>query len=155
MAKSYNEQQTIEIVRNIHRNLAIITAILLLTGQITIMGIFVTPHGFRVTLAGPITGLRRIESPTGNPIVNLIISLLNIIIAKLLILDQFNVTGSALTPDGFTINCGGPILGLPRVTPKIPDFNNYLDNFHKLVCKYFDLDPKVVNKYKRKRKRKR
>ncbi|MCD8511593.1 MAG: hypothetical protein LRY73_18185 [Bacillus sp. (in: Bacteria)] len=149
MAKSYNEQQILETVRVIHRNLALIVAILLLTGQLSIVGVFVSPRGFRFTLAGPITGLGRIQSKTGNVAVNLIISFLNIIIAKLLILDQFNVSGSVLTPDGFTINVGGPIMGLSRVTARIPDFNNYLDNFDKLVCKFFGFDPHVVKKYRK------
>lgn len=149
MKKSSKEKQILETVRVIHRNLAIIVAILLLTGQLSIVGVFVSPRGFRFTLSGPITGLGRIESKTGNIVVNLIISILNIIIAKLLIIDQFNVSGSVLTPDGFTINVGGPILGMPRVTARIPDFNNYLDNFDKLVCKFFDLDPAIVKKYRK------
>ncbi|MDG5787245.1 hypothetical protein QA612_07045 [Evansella sp. AB-P1] len=152
MSKQNNNEKALQTISNIHRNLAIITAILLLTGQITIMGVFVTPRGFRVTLAGPITGIRRIESPTGNPIVNLGIDIIDIFIAKFLLLDQFSVTGSALTPEGFTINCGGPLLGVPRVKAKIPRIQNLfndLDNFNKLVCDIFNIDPSVANKYKK------
>ncbi|MFA9556948.1 hypothetical protein ACERII_06580 [Evansella sp. AB-rgal1] len=145
------DERTLETISRIHRNLAIITAILLLTGQISIMGVFVTPRGFRVTMAGPITGLSRIESKTGNIFVNVGISVINILIAKMLLMEQFSITGSALTPQGFTINAGGPILGVPRVKAKIPKIDglfNDLDNIHQLTCTFLGVDPKVTRKKK-------
>ncbi|WP_157184194.1 hypothetical protein [Evansella cellulosilytica] len=145
-----NVEATLELIRIIHRNLGIITAILLLTGQITIMGVFVTPRGFRVTMAGPITGSRRIESKTGNPLVNLTIDVIDILIAKQLLQDKFFITGSALTPFGFTINAGGPLLGVERMVPKVPSLFHDLDNFNMLVAKLLNFDPSIANKYQRK-----
>src|SRR5690554_625161 len=144
-----NETKVLLTVRNIHRNLGIIIAILLLLNQLTIVGIFVTPRGFRMTLAGPITGMRRIESRTGNPIINLIIYGINLVTAKLLIKDEFFLAGSVLTSDGFTLNVGGPLFGLPRVVYRLPDFIMDQDNFHEIVSKQFNMDPNIVNKYRR------
>ena len=149
MVNKKMEEEILLKVRNIHRNLGIIIAILLLLNQLTIAGIFVTPRGFRMTLAGPITGMRRIESRTGNPIINLIIYGINLVTAKLLIKDEFFLTGSVLTPDGFTVNVGGPLFGLPRVVYRLPDFIMDQDNFHEIVSKQFNMDPNIVNKYRR------
>ncbi|MFC6602152.1 hypothetical protein ACFQDF_12280 [Ectobacillus funiculus] len=52
------EEQTISFIQ---RNIDVITAILLLTGQITIIGVFVTPGGFRISIGGPLTGISRLE----------------------------------------------------------------------------------------------
>ncbi|MBU9720644.1 hypothetical protein [Bacillus alkalicola] len=132
----------------LQRGLAIVVAILIFLGQLSIIGVFVTPRGFRVTLAGPITGSSRLQSNTNNPIVNTFIDAINLVIAKLLIIDQFRITGTVLTHNGFTVNCGGPLLGTARTQPKIPKIVSEFDNFHEVVCRFFNIDPKVFREYK-------
>ncbi|SDZ63286.1 hypothetical protein SAMN05421736_12319 [Evansella caseinilytica] len=144
-----DEKRILEMIAGIHRSLAVITAILLLLGQLTIVGVFVTPRGFRVSIAGPITGFSRIESKTGSPIVNAVIDVISFGIAGLLLKDSFQVTGSVLTARGFTVNVGGPLLGLPRLYPKIPNWFTDLDNFNEVVARIFHLNPDIAGKYNR------
>ena len=122
---------------------------MLLLNQLTIIGIFVTPRGFRLSLGGPIIGNTRIESKTGNPLVNFAIYGINLYTAQALIKDEFFVSGSGLTPYGFTINVSGPLLGMTSVVFKLPDFLTDHDNFHDIVSSQFNLDRKVVNKYRK------
>ncbi|MBU9713118.1 hypothetical protein KS419_15405 [Bacillus tamaricis] len=142
MARKINEEKLEARIFEIQRNLAIVVAILIFMGQLSIIGVFVTPRGFRVTLAGPLTGSSRIKSVTNNPVVNMIIDIINIAIAKMLIIDQFRITGTVLTHNGFTINCGGPLLGTARTQPKIPRIISEYDNLHDVLCRFFNIDPK-------------
>lgn len=149
MINNQDEERILSIVRNIHRNLGIIVAILLLLNQLTIVGIYVTPKGFRFILGGPIVGNSKLESKTGNQLVNLTLYGINLITAKLLIKNEFFVSGSGLTPKGFTINVAGPLIGLQRVNFKLPDFLKDHDNFHDVVSEQFNLDKSIVNKYRK------
>ena len=141
--------EALEKIRSIKRSLAIIAAILLLTGQITIIGVFVTPRGFRASLGGPITGQSRLISKTGNPAVNLTIDIIDIFIAKYLLTRQFSITGVVLNPAGMTINVGGPILGMPHLAPTLPGMDDPHDNIFKLVCEQLNLNPKLIEKHLR------
>ncbi|WP_078595851.1 hypothetical protein [Evansella clarkii] len=147
MANQQEIIKALEKVRSIKRSLAIITAILLLTGQITIIGVFVTPRGFRASLGGPITGQQRLVSKTGNPLVNLTIDLIDIFIAKFLITGQFSVTGVVLNPAGLSINVGGPLLGLPHLRPTLPGLEDPHDNIYKLLCEHLNLNPKLIENH--------
>ncbi|WP_026679075.1 hypothetical protein [Fictibacillus gelatini] len=136
-----NEEKAIRFVQ---RNIDIITAVLLLTGQITIIGVFVTPGGFRLTVGGPLTGASRLESKSGSKTVNAIVDVIDIILAILLIADQINVRGTFLTSKRFTLNIGGPITGVPSTVPDTPDLKEILTDF-KVISKHFYIDQELVN----------
>ncbi|EKN64564.1 hypothetical protein P9E76_06885 [Schinkia azotoformans] len=135
-----------QIILTIQREIAIVTAVLLLTGQITIIGVFVTPGGFRASLGGPLTGASRIESKTGSQTVNLIIDIIDIVLALLLIGDELRVTGSFIAPGSFTINVGGPIFGVPMPEPNLPTMKNEYRFFQRIVDRHFHVDPNLVEK---------
>ena len=135
-----------QIILTIQREIAIVTAVLLLTGQITIIGVFVTPGGFRVSLGGPLTGTSRIESKSGSQTVNLIIDIIDIMLALLLINDEIRVTGSFIAPGSFAINVGGPIFGVPMPEPTLPTMRNEHHFFQRIVSRHFNVDSNLVEK---------
>ncbi|WP_034670266.1 hypothetical protein [Ectobacillus panaciterrae] len=136
-----------QAISTIQRNIDIITATLLATGQFTIIGIFVTPGGFRISVGGPLTGTSRLEGKSGSRAVNLIIDVFDILTAVLLITDQINVTGTFISsPERFTVNVSGPIFGVPKTGPALPDVNKIFTDFRKIVPKHFNVNPELLRK---------
>ncbi len=137
-----------DVIFSIERTLGLITAILLLTGQITIIGIFVRPGRFSLSLGGPITGGSRLEGIDNQGIGNVVINFIDIILAILLIIDEINVTGSFISSGDFTINVSGPIFGYPRVVPvTLPPEN--IETFHSVISKQYTVPPELLNNLKR------
>jgi len=137
-----------EVIFSIERTLGLITAILLLTGQITIFGIFVRPGRFSLSLGGPITGGSRLEGIDNQGIGKLVINFIDIILATLLILDEINVTGTFISSGEFTINVSGPIFGYPRVVPiTLPPEN--IKTFNSVVSKHYTVPLELLNNLKR------
>jgi hypothetical protein len=131
----------------IQRNLDVVTAILLLTGQITIIGVFVTPGAFRVSVGGPITGTSRIEGKGGNVGINIIIDMIDVFLAALLLNNQINVSGAFISSGRFTINVSGPIFGVPKIEPALSELNQSSQFFHRTVSKHFYVNPDLVEKF--------
>lgn len=137
-----------DVIFSIERTLGLITAILLLTGQITIIGIFVRPGRFSLSLGGPITGGSRLEGIDNQGMGNFVINFIDIILAILLIIDEINVTGSFISSGDFTINVSGPIFGYPRVVPvTLPPEN--IETFHSVVSKQYKVPLELLNNLKR------
>ncbi|WP_228307217.1 hypothetical protein [Priestia sp. J2] len=136
-----------ELIFAIQRNLDVVTAILLLTGQITIIGVFVTPGAFRVSVGGPITGTSRIEGKDGDAGINIIIDMIDVILAALLLNNQINVSGAFISSGRFTINVSGPILGVPKTEPALSELNQSSQFFHLTVSKHFYVNPDLVEKF--------
>ncbi|WP_391540476.1 hypothetical protein [Priestia megaterium] len=136
-----------ELIFAIQRNLDVVTAILLLTGQITIIGVFVTPGAFRVSVGGPITGTSRIEGKDGDAGINIIIDMIDVILAALLLNNQINVSGAFISSGRFTINVSGPILGVPKTEPALSELNQSSQFFHRTVSKHFYVNPDLVEKF--------
>ncbi|MFE7820893.1 hypothetical protein ACFU1R_22090 [Priestia megaterium] len=136
-----------ELIFAIQRNLDVVTAILLLTGQITIIGVFVTPGAFRVSVGGPITGTSRIEGKDGDAGINIIIDMIDVILAALLLNNQINVSGAFISSGRFTINVSGPIFGVPKTEPALSELNQSSQFFHRTVSKHFYVNPDLVEKF--------
>jgi hypothetical protein len=136
-----------ELIFAIQRDLDVVTAILLLTGQITIIGVFVTPGAFRVSVGGPITGTSRIEGKDGNAGINIIIDMIDVFLAALLLNNQINVSGAFISSGRFTINVSGPIFGVPKTEPALSELNQSSQFFHRTVSKHFYVNPDLVEKF--------
>ncbi|MEH7357759.1 hypothetical protein ABEP16_13825 [Priestia aryabhattai] len=136
-----------ELIFAIQRNLDVVTAILLLTGQITIIGVFVTPGAFRISVGGPITGTSRIEGKGGDAGINIIIDMIDVILAALLLNNQVNVSGAFISSGRFTINVSGPIFGVPKTEPALSELNQSSQFFHRTVSKHFYVNPDLVEKF--------
>lgn len=135
-----------KVIHSFQRNLEITTAILLLTGQITIIGVFVRPGRFSLSLGGPLFGGHRLEGTDHSQVGNLFIDILDIIIAILLINDAIHVTGTFISSGDFSINVSGPIFGYPEVVPALPieDYNF----FNTIVKKYYNVPPELLTTLK-------
>ena len=149
MGKNIDERKAVLTIRKIHRSLGIIIGILLLLHQLTIIGVFVTAGGVRISVGGPITGLQRLESPTGNPLINFSIYSIGFVTGILLIKDDLFVSGTVLSPHGYSINISGPILGLTQVVYYLPDFLSNEEKFQDTLVKQFHFDEHIVKKYRR------
>ncbi|MDO6848924.1 hypothetical protein Q4S57_13265 [Priestia megaterium] len=136
-----------ELIFAIQRDLDVVTAILLLTGQITIIGVFVTPGAFRISVGGPITGTSRIEGKDGDAGINIIIDMIDVFLAALLLNNQINVSGAFISSGRFTINVSGPIFGVPKTEPALSELNQSSQFFHRTVSKHFYVNPDLVEKF--------
>ena len=136
-----------ELIFAIQRDLDVVTAILLLTGQITIIGVFVTPGAFRISVGGTITGTSRIEGKDGNTGINIIIDMIDVFLAALLLNNQINVSGAFISSGRFTINVSGPIFGVLKTEPALSELNQSSQFFHRTVSKHFYVNPDLVEKF--------
>ncbi|BCJ86327.1 hypothetical protein [Effusibacillus dendaii] len=117
-------------VQAIHRTLDLITVVLLLTGQITIGGVFITTEGgFSLSLRGAITGSARSIGIETVPQANLVLDAADAIAALLLILDQINVIGTFITNGSFTIVVSGPAFGEEKRVAYSPDARKFFSEF--------------------------
>ncbi|WP_211748165.1 hypothetical protein [Paenibacillus sp. Marseille-Q4541] len=114
------------------RNINLLTATLLLNGQVSITGVFIQTDGaFSVSIGGPITGGFRIVSKSGSKSENITITIIDFVIAIFLILDLLNVQGTYFTSGRFSIVVGGPLFGgdkteIKEVNRLNADFNTYV-----------------------------
>lgn len=138
------EQQTIGFIQ---RNINVVTAILLLTGQITVIGVFVTSGGFRLNIGGPLTGNTRLEGKKRNQVATWLIDIIDIIVAVLLIHDQVQVLGTFVSSKRFSLTVGGPIFGVPRDEPvSLSRMQTEFTSFQNVVSKHFSVDRSLVEK---------
>ncbi|PLT32074.1 hypothetical protein [Bacillus sp. V5-8f] len=143
-------QQNLEIVSTIHRKINIITASLIITGQITILRMYIEPGGFGFTLGGPLTGRIRLEGKHGNEALSLILDIVDIILAILLLIDEIEVNGVFLSSGGgFSFNVTGPIFGGPKIDPTLPDISKVKETFHWIVSEHFNINPELIKQLQR------
>ncbi len=102
-----------QIIGSVRHGIDLVTAVLLLTGQITTTGIFVVPEGFYLASGGPIFGGVR-SSGTSAP-ATVVLSAVDVLAAVLLILQAIRVTGVYITSQRFFIVFSGPIFGIKEV----------------------------------------
>ncbi|WP_455675548.1 hypothetical protein [Pradoshia sp.] len=129
-----------------HRLIDMITAILLLTEQITIIGVFLRPGRFAFSVGGPIFGGSRVVAKDDLPIEQEILDVINIILAILLISDKITITGLFITSGEFTINVSGPIFGYPKVVPSTLMLENY-KLFHAIVKEHYTVPPELLSNF--------
>ncbi|MFD1407363.1 hypothetical protein ACFQ49_04220 [Kroppenstedtia eburnea] len=118
-------------VHSLYQDMNLITAALLLTGQLTIGGLFVNPAGgFAIPLTGPITGGTRTEGKSGSRAATLMIDVIDIIIVILLLIDQISVRSTFVTAGGtFAVVVSGPIFGLPKIEADLPTRKRFFAHF--------------------------
>jgi len=127
------------VIHSLQRSLDYTAAILLLTGQITIIGVFVRPNMFSLSTGGPL-------GVNGSKAATVFIDILDIIVAILIIIDEINVTGSFVLSSEFAINVSGPIFGYPKVLPALPVEEHTF--FHTIVTNHFHVPPELMTKLK-------
>ncbi|WP_157081402.1 hypothetical protein [Neobacillus soli] len=142
MKNTCESDQAIRSVYSIQRNLDLITAGLLLTGQVTISRLIVEPGGLALSVGGPLTGIARMEGKFGNKTLSLFIDIGDILLGILLLTDQINVSGVFLGNGRFRINMTGPIFGIPKHEYTLPDIEKVYTQFRWIVTDYLNVDSK-------------
>lgn len=121
-----------DYVNSVLRKLDIITATLLLTGQVTIGGVFLqTNSSFSITVGGPITGGYRLESKNKSKLGNTVIDFIDVLLAIFLITDKINVQGTYFTSGRFSVVLGGPLFR--GVKTEASDAKEYARDFNKFL----------------------
>lgn len=100
-------------LRSIQYSIDFITAILLLTGQLTTTGIFVVPEGFYLSSTGEILGGVRLTGKNENAAS--VLRMVNVIVALLLVVNAIRVTGPYVTSGRVFIVFGGAIFGVKEI----------------------------------------
>jgi hypothetical protein len=109
--KSPNERKT--FISGIGQSIDIVAAILLLTGQITVTGAFVSPNGFWLSMTGPVFGGVRLTGK--NVVSDAVLDAVDIVTALLLILGLITVSGPWISSSSFNLTVSGPIFGVTSV----------------------------------------
>lgn len=135
----------IKLIQNVYRSLDVTAAVLLLTGQISISGVFITTGaGFSLSLSGPITGGMRTVSHTTKT--NQVIDSIDAIAAILLILDQINVIGTFISAHRFTLVVTGPVFGEKKRVAYSPKTQKIFSDYQSLIMKKFHITPRKWRK---------
>jgi hypothetical protein len=142
-------ENDLQAISGIQRDIDIITAVLLLTGQLTIIRIFIESGGFGFTVGGPMTGRFRLEGKSGSETGNFIIDAIDIVVAILLVNDEIGVNGLFISPGGFSFNVSGPIFGVSRIDPTLPSMKKMFNEFRLIVSEQFHVDHELVRKFKK------
>ncbi len=146
------EDKTLDcrLLREIQRDIDIVIASLLLTGQITVSRIYFGPGYFGFTVGGPITGGSRLEAKKGNQFADISLDVIDIILAILLITDEINLVGLFISSDArFSLSISGPIFGREKVVPVLPYLKKNQREFRNIVNTSFRLDTQLVDKLKK------
>lgn len=133
-----------QIIASLQRDLNLATAFLLLSGQITVRGVFVYPGRFSLSLSGPILGSARIVGKEPLHITNAVIDIIDVLIAILLIIDEIRIIGVLVGPGRFAVTVTGPIFGeqsLPQ--PNLSLLEENYRFFHQVVTEHFYIDPAI------------
>ncbi|MBS4223083.1 hypothetical protein [Lederbergia citrea] len=112
--KNIEEEQDQKTVQALYWDINIVTAALLLTGQLSMDGVFFEAGGIAIPLSGPITGGYHIEGKSGSRVGNLVIDIVDIIIAILLIIGQISIRSTIFSSGRAAVVVSGPIFGLPK-----------------------------------------
>jgi hypothetical protein len=116
------------VVASMYQAIDYFSAILLLTGQVTSTGVFISPGGMWLSITGPIIGGKRL-SGTGLAS-GIALDTVDIVAAILLILGQLTVTGPWITTASFNLVISGPAFGVNTVpVPATP--REIKDDFYK------------------------
>ena len=111
--QSSADMRTRNLLASTQYSIDIITAILLLTGQITTTGIFFVPEGFYLGSTGPILGGVRSTGQSGSA--SVILDVVDVLAAVLLIMNVIRVTGPYITSNRFFLVFSGPLFGIKEI----------------------------------------
>lgn len=114
----------------VYRGLGIAAAVLLLTGQLSIAGVFLSPGTFSLSLSGPFTGYA-VEGVT--PSANAVLDGLDVIVALLLILNEISIVGTFITGGRFTIVVSGPPFGSQSLDAYAPQAREFFSDFRTMA----------------------
>lgn len=142
-------KEKLDVIAALQRDLNIATAFLLLTGQITIIGVFLTPGEFSLSLSGPLFGRTRLQGKFGDYQLTALVDTLDIVIAVLLITDAIRVVSAVVGPGRFSIDVSGPIFGASLYQPTLPLLKEQHQFFKKIVSEQFDIDPRLFKNMER------
>lgn len=137
-------------IREIQREIDIVIAFLLLTGQITLTRVYFGPGYFGVTVGGPLTGANRLESINDNPLGNFTLDIIDIIIAVLILKDEINLVGLFVASDArFSLSISGPLFGREKVVPVTKFLKKNQKEFNAIVSDNYFLDDDFIKALKR------
>jgi hypothetical protein len=138
-------QEDLQLIAALQRDLNLTTAFLLLSGQITIKGIFITPGGFNISLTGPLLGNTRIVGKYPGFITDTIIDFIDVILAILLIIDEIRLLAVLIGPGKLSVTVSGPIFGDNLSQPTLPVLQENYQFFKEIVTKHFRVDPQFMS----------
>lgn len=141
-----NQANELEEIHSIQRIIDTVAAVLLLTGQITIVGVFIRPGRFSISIGGPIFGGRRLEGKNHSRAGGIVIDMIDIFLAILLLNDEINVEGIFITSMDFTLNVSGPIFGFPKIIPALPNLINDFQFFKSHVSAHYQIPTELWRK---------
>ncbi|KUO96876.1 hypothetical protein [Ferroacidibacillus organovorans] len=119
-----------------HESIDLITAALLLAGQLTPSGLFVVPAGMNLSLSGPVLGGVLNEGVT--PVAHATLRAIEVLSAVLLIGGALTTVGVYVTAQRASIVLGGPILETPKTRTNIPGVpQKTLYAYQQLILKRF------------------
>lgn len=122
MQKSGNSSESSSVftnaLRGVQYSVDFLTAILLLTGQISTVGVYIVSNGFLLAATGPIMGGDRLKGLSTPASMGL--DAIDVINALLLIIGQVQVTGPYITSGRLYMVWTGEIFGLPTTEVTTP-----------------------------------
>ncbi|UNL86297.1 hypothetical protein [Priestia koreensis] len=139
-----SQAEELEKLRFFQREVDLIIAALLLTGQLTMSRVIIEPGGFSLTVSGPIIGRVRLEGKYGNKLGSAVLDGIDIVLAILLLKGDIGFTGLFIAPGGFSFNIGGPIFGGERPVVLIPNYCRVFDEFKQIVSNHFHVDAMLL-----------
>lgn len=119
-----------EFLASTQYSIDIITAILLLTGQITTSGIFFVPEGFYLAATGPIMGGVRLTGQLESA--SAVLDVVDVLTSILLILNAIRVTGPYITSGRIFIVFSGSIFGINDIGVTAEPDKNFASNCQDL-----------------------
>ncbi|PWI56872.1 hypothetical protein [Sulfoacidibacillus thermotolerans] len=125
-------------VKSVHYGIDLLTAALLLSGQLQPVGMFVVPEGFMLSLSGPLLGGVTMKTTTSGA--KFVMAGLEVITAVFLIARVFGTTGVYVSSHRFSIVVAGlPIGSAPPVAalPGVPE--QVLHQYEALLMRHFGL----------------
>lgn len=134
--RSPNQKKS--LISSIYNSIDYMAAVLLLTGQVTSTGVFVSPGGLWLSVTGPILGGRRLSGNSAAS--SLALDVVDVVTAILLILGQVTVTGPWISSGSFNLVISGPAFGVPSVpVPMTPSeaTREFYGQFRPLVVTKF------------------
>ncbi|MFD1677847.1 hypothetical protein [Alicyclobacillus fodiniaquatilis] len=137
MQKHVTKQKPI-ISQAILRSVDFGTAILILSGQVTGVGVFAVPGGIYLSVTGPILGGTRLTGKS--EAAKVLIDAIDIMIALLLILGELSVYGPFVGPGALSIVITGAPLGITSL-PAAKSKSKAAEEF------YQDLRRVLINRY--------
>ena len=113
MARAVQRQKDPNGLAALQYSIDFVTAILLLSGQLTTAGIFVVPEGFFLGATGPVLGGELYEGKTDEAAAAM--KSISVVSAILLILNVIRVTGIYVTSGRAFIVFSGEIFGIKEI----------------------------------------